>query len=95
MLGESLGTRPEQMAAPPRPRAAAALKVNTWDDPFSEGSVTENPSLATPFEVELPTDGNPLDASGDLGAGTCRCDPFLPVLTAFDIGLRPRPLRAA
>ena len=60
MLGESLGTRPEQMAAPPRPRAAAALKVNTWDDPFSEGSVTGNPSLATPFEVELPTDGNPL-----------------------------------
>lgn len=44
------------MAAPPRP----AARVNTWDDPFSEGSATDNPSFATPFEVELTSYSNPL-----------------------------------
>ncbi len=56
-LEEPLGARPALTVSP---AAEAMARVNTWDDPFTEGSVTENPSLAAPYEVELPSYSNPL-----------------------------------
>src|SRR3954447_13484965 len=55
----------------PAPNLRRAQQISTWgDDPFSEAVPTENPPLAAPIPVNIPTNANPLLQTHILGRQT-------------------------